>query len=395
MSKFVVSKLFLVILLSCVGIDEICNNTLFETFSTGPNLKKFILIGSLLVIQICIAPIQASLSDLYCRKKSLIIALMASFVSILILMTSFTKVASPILIFPLVIIIKGCFGNTLPIACAGIADTQKKNYRFSLALSTSTIGMSYFLLIVLNKMIGEKGSFFIILSILLFLVISTVLFFQDLRDKEHKGLKNNKSIREDVKMIFNDFLNSRRFLLGIITFLLWEISFYSMHMLDVDMHIKEFKDVTLWMVLGYLVGSLSLRFFDRSDKEMIKIGYIGSILSIIPIFVITPWLGYFRIITLYSYAGYAFSAAYMAPSLFSTLSKERKPHEQGKIYGLIDSTDTMAFLLTSTTIIIYSSLELGTMAMPIFSLIMLLLSGVTYAAFIKTEENPDKRIFSS
>lgn len=64
------------------------------------------------------------------------------------------------MIFPIIILaslLKGVAGNTLPLALAGIADTQDKNYRFSFALSSGTYAIAYLLLIfttnIFNKLI--------------------------------------------------------------------------------------------------------------------------------------------------------------------------------------------------------------------------------------------------
>lgn len=42
----------------------------------------------------------------------------------------------------------------------------------------------------------------------------------------------------------------------------------------------------------------------------------------------------------------------------SILAKERHPEEQGKIYGLIDATDAIGFLLSTIVIMLYRAIDI-------------------------------------
>jgi len=84
------------------------------------------------------------------------------------------------------------------------------------------------------------------------------------------------------------------------------------------------------------------------------------------------------------YFVYALGAAFLAPSMLSILSKIRKPYEQGKIYGLLDSSDTIAFLAASVIDIIYSWTKLSHISIITISCAAFVLSLIPYEKFKKS-----------
>jgi hypothetical protein len=291
----------------------------------------------------------------------------------------------PLILLGLTAVIKGVGGNNLPLSWAGIADTQDSNVRLSLGLSTSAIALGYLALITLRHFLSDQDLSIAIFFMFSMLFIIAYRFFFDLRDKKDENLEaNNPSIKKEIILIFKNFLSSSRFRQGLCVFLFWEISFYSAHMLDVDLQIQAFKGLTLSMILGYLVGvGLLWRFSLKTDYETIRIGYIVSIISFVPMFALFPFLEDHRILFIFCYFFYSLGAAFLGPSLFSVLSKERGSHEQGKIYGLLDSTDTIAFLFATTITIFYSWLNLSEIAILIASSGFLIASWWPYAKFKK------------
>ncbi len=376
-------------LLAFIFADEVCNNYFLSIIPELPGNLKIEQIGFILfffLVQIIFSPIQSGYSDFYCRKRSLIISLGFSALSVVPAFLYFEHVLSPLFLLCLMIIIKGVAGNNLPLAWAGIADTQTKNVRLSLGFSTSAIALGYLGLIILRKIFNETTLSVIIFFMFLFLCIICYKSFIDIRDnKTSKNNSEDPSLISDIKTLVNKFLRSRRFTQGLLTYLFWEISFYSAHMLDVDLKIIEFKGLTLAMILGYLFGVACLwKLPKKSDEEVIKLGYQISILSFVPMFSLYSFVPSKEFLIIICYFSYAFGAAFLAPSLFSTLSKEREPHEQGKIYGLLDSTDTIALLVSTIITMTYNWLNLNQIVIVFISFTLFLLSWWPYASFKKT-----------
>src|SRR5712692_10426849 len=107
-------KKYLFILISAILADVVCNNSIVQIYEIQPHFNSLGLIITMLCLQMITAPIQAGFSDFYCRKKSLIVALVISFVSLffLIYSKSSSSIASIFLLLSLVL--NACLGNTVP-----------------------------------------------------------------------------------------------------------------------------------------------------------------------------------------------------------------------------------------------------------------------------------------
>ena len=387
-------KAYLPQLLFFILADEIGTNYIFNIYASLSNgstyLETFFFIFFLL-LQIVFSPIQSGYSDFYCRRKSLVISLSFSAISLIPAFLYFQHSISPLFLLFLIAIIKGVAGNNLPLAWAGIADTQNSNIRLSLGFSTSAIALGYLALIVLRDLFSDKTLAVVIFMIFVLTVFVCIRFFRDIRDKRPTDTTLNKpSLKREIRLILDNFLKSKRFRNGLMAFLFWEISFYSAHMLDVDLNIRAFKGLTMAMILGYLIWVFFLWIYrKKEDKQMIKIGYGISVVAFIPIFLFFPFVADLKMVIVSCYFFYALGAAFLAPSLFSMLSKERKTHEQGKIYGLLDSTDAIALLIASLAALIYQWLELKQIVIIFVSLIAFIASWGPYATFKKIAQKQD------
>ena len=65
--------------------DIVCNNDILKSAVSEKRTIQFISFLFLSILQIFAAPMQAALSDLYCRKKSLVFSLTVSLISLILL----------------------------------------------------------------------------------------------------------------------------------------------------------------------------------------------------------------------------------------------------------------------------------------------------------------------
>ncbi len=142
------------------------------------------------------------------------------------------------------------------------------------------------------------------------------------------------------------------------------------------------------MIIGYLCGVCVLKYcIQKNDELMIKIGYKICLYSFIFLFACFFLLSskYSIWALVFCYFFYSFGIAFIVPSLLATLSKERDPHEQGKIYGLVDSTDTIALLIA-----LIAGLAFGYLSKPIyivsFSFLLFVVSMIFYSKFRNVKE---------
>lgn len=137
-------------LLYLVFVDESVDN-----FAINVSSKIFVennfFVYFLLGLQIIFAPLQAGFSDYYLRKRSLIISVVSTLLSVVLFKFALTY---SFLLVIFAISIKGIMGNSMPIAWAGIADeTRNNNFRFALALSICAIDNNIKILEKMNTLI--------------------------------------------------------------------------------------------------------------------------------------------------------------------------------------------------------------------------------------------------
>jgi len=330
--------IILFLLLPIISLDEASTNS-FLRFYSEDTYSKYFLLFLLFSLQFIAAPIQAGFSDFYCRKKNLILAVIITIGSMALLFISLNYAG---FLFLFAFILKACLGNITPIARAGLADTSlKKNFRLSIGLSTVAIGVGYFILVLLNDFLNNS---LVIITVLLLTVIGLIFLiikFKDLRDKDAKTIHG--TILNDIRSIFTHFLNNKSFLLALATYAFWETAFYQLFLRDADIKNSNFKFTAVAMCLGYFIGVALLGFSKKSDLKNIKVGCGITLSSFALLIMISNFIQTSLVFEALFYGVAALGYGFFTPSLFSHISQDRQPHEQGKIYGLIDSVDSLAF----------------------------------------------------
>jgi MFS family permease len=377
--------------------DIICNNNVLKSAAGEKQTISFISFLFLSILQTFASPIQAAFSDLYCRKKSLVFSLIVSSIS-LILLYFFVHTGEYLLILLFFIIsLKGLAGNTLPLSFAAIADIKNKNIRLFFGIATLPYTAAYFFLIFANKTFSEPFSVLLSIGAFILFVALCCLFFYDQRDKtnlEKKVLSFDSSFLRKLKKEIEAIRESIRNLsnrMAFISYLLWEISLYSILLPYVDFGVKTFSTIGIAMLIGAGVAVLVLKFCEMIDDErLIKWGYNLSAYSLVPFFLIRLFTANFNFYILSAcYFFHTMGNILLSASLFALMAKKTPPHECGKIYGLFDSVDTIAFLIASLFIMVYNYFQFDLIYLILFSYLTVTASWIPYARFkkIRTTNN--------
>jgi MFS family permease len=382
---------YLVLVFLFIFGDIICNNNLLKSAANQKQTVQFISFIFLSILQTVAAPIQAALSDLYCRKKSLIFSLTVSLVSLVLLYFFIQDSRLLLILLFFIISLKGLAGNTLPLSFAAIADIKNKNIRLSFGIATLPYTAAYFFLIFTNKTFSESFSVLLSIGAFILFIALCFMFFYDQRDmtKQEKKVLSldfsfSKKLKNEMRTIREKIYNlSNR--MAFISYLLWEISLYSILLLYVDFGVKKFSTIGIAMLSGAGVAVLVLKICDMIDDErMIKLGYNLSAFSLVPFFLIYPFTKNFNFYVLSTcYFFHTMGNILLSASLFALMAKRTPPHECGKIYGLFDSVDTVAFLIASLFIIFYKSYKIDLIYLILFSYITVAFSWIPYAKFKK------------
>ncbi len=379
--------------------DIICDNYIFRAFNTQSAFYAFFLFLGLSAMQIFASPIQAGISDRR-RKQSLIFSLSCSLLALFLLYFFKEK---PI-VFPsiliLILLIKGGLGNTTPLAWSAIADIREKNYRFSFGLSTSSFAIAYLLLSLANKMITENEAVFIVICLFSVLILLGCAIFKNIHHGANPEVGSAKILNvnlftKEIKLTWRELKNkyTRN---GLLAFILWEISLYSVLLLYVDFSVTQFSSTAIAMMSGYITGVIILKFVNKlNDFTLIRLGYYLSTFSLVPFLFLLPFVDQINFIFLAAcYFLHTLGNAFLCPTFFSILAKEKKLEDQGITYGLVGSADTIAFLIASIAVRIYNILNINLVYIILLSFFTVAISWIPYKRFenlrLKSIKNDDE-----
>lgn len=385
------TKTFIMLLVIIfIFADIVCENFISIVYDKQSQTTQFFFFLSFALMQIFFAPLQSGLSDLYGRRKSLIVTLSFSLLSLVLIFIFNQKV----MFFPFLIlasISKGALGNTLPISLAVMADIREKNYRLSFAFSTAAYAFAYLLLASATERVSNNqiNNYLILLFILLIAIC--IKSFKDIEDRG-RGISKSSSdsilfvLKNEAKLIVRDLKHSPT-AKALAAFFLWETSLYSILLTQVDFQINKATHIAQAMMCGYLLGVLILIFSQKAkDSKIIKIGYYISFLSLIPYFLLYKIVEDLNSLVKICYFFHSLGNAFLSPALLSMLAKEKKAHERGRIYGLTDSVDTCGYLLAALAIIAYNALKLERIYLISFSFLTFAISWMFYSRFKNIKE---------
>lgn len=391
--------LSLIFLFYFVFIDELTDTFLLTLSATilsdskpdGEQTIAYLLLG----LQVICAPLQTGASDGK-RRNYLLFSLLFTVISLFLFRLS--MLYKSFLILSIAIVLKGFFGNTLPIAWAGIADiTARNNIRFFLALSICALAVGSWAPLIVALHFSSD----IFYRLTTFLVIAAVVFaiypFRDSHDTP--PVKNEKQIQlpqifsphfwaTDIKELWH-FATRGIGKFCFLSFIFSEISFYQiLFRIEMFNNYTCFAYVPLAIGIGYTLGTGALRFITLMDKHVCLIGSLVSLSSII-------FTSYFfksgihnQPLFITFFALYSFGYALFTPALFSLITPRSHPHLIGKAYGLLESSDSLATLFT--LFLIFKMRAISCDLALIISSISILLSFATFFYIFQRLKNPDK-----
>lgn len=383
--------------------DIICENFIVIVNDQQSHAISTIFLLYLLLIQVLLSPIQAGFSD-FGRKKALVIS---NSISLLSLIFIYLFLESNFLYLSLLFVainVKGFWGNTIGISWGAIGDTQDKNYRAAYALGTGVYAVAYLILISLRNFTISNSVLFISTSFILLTALLLCIFI--FKDPEDKTVQKDPEIEEAKRSLTGIRKYLKIFLLilakekkkvaleiknkkarqALCAYLLWEVSMYSILISQIDLAKGNSVNnlIPAMMMIGYLIGVVILRqkwVFRFRDSTILKWGYYISFFSLAPYLLLFLFIKNLDLVLGICYCFHALGNSFLSPTLLTVLSKERAHHEQGKMLGLVESADTIAFMLAYGFDNIYISLHLPLIYLVSFSFLTFSLSFVYYNRF--------------
>ena len=378
-----VTRIFLIILFAII-VDQSLDSVLLE--SIVPIDPTGLISNIFLSVCIPCALFLASLSDFHCRRRILLFAL-ASLLLSGTLISYFNAFGGNWIAYT-ALACKGIGGNVTPIALASLATiVSPKKFTISLAVAICAYSLGSWVPIYLRSFEDLALS---ATALTLACILIAVKWFKETEFDDFKLKNNNLNLKHFFTFAWKDWKLIALFcaltpvILVISGFVFSEISFYQILLRGEVLNVNEFySNISLKFGLSYYVGTgilCILKSKNVPDIKCLKLGITIALLSIITASI----LAYIPVADLFSQnlmlCTTSIGFSLLTPSLFSMLSKIRKLDEQGKIYGLLDSTDTLSILVV--TKYIKSSKSVTYNHILWISSTILLISGIFILSFI-------------
>ncbi|MDN3505087.1 MAG: MFS transporter [Rhabdochlamydiaceae bacterium] len=348
----------LLIILILILIDLLADNFIVSLFHIKPlgNISIYLLFGYMFA-QVIFAPLQSGVSDFIGRKFSILFSLLITLVCMGIASIYLSTFSIGWLIG--LICMKSILGNTVPLALATIADTQNKHYRRSFIGSSTTYALSFVILKLVGNSLGPiRFDIYLSAAVLISIIVVVLMLFdkEDLRPEIVSLLHEKRLIQKEktfIEKIYHEpasiirELKKKCMQQALFAYFLWEVSMYSIIIALVDLNLYQGTGLlSISMMGGYIAGVSVIYFIPQlTDSKVIKYGYYISTISLIPYFIFFNIVNNIEIILQICYFLHALGNAFLSPAFMSMIAKEKHPEEQGIAYGLIDSSDNMAFMV--------------------------------------------------
>ncbi|NGX63547.1 MAG: hypothetical protein KR126chlam6_00959 [Candidatus Anoxychlamydiales bacterium] len=307
-----------------------------------PDVKfKIIIPLAVNVLVFFCSPIQGGLSDYYCRKKGLIFALMINLISSMffVFWLIWNK---PVYIITYIVMV-GMAGNVIPVAISAFKDITRKfmNFRFFVAIALFYYFLGDFSPVVSRYLISAKTILEISFVILVISIILIFLLFKDVKDRD---IPEKISLKVQLKYIYHNLITHKYILVGLLGSFFFQFSFF-----QVAFRTEAFKGfltplVPIEMISGSLLAILFLKFSKISDEKI----FVSTLIFVFVVF-LALLIGALIGITNESYSiillvlfGINYTLVYS--TLYSLFIRKRHHHDHGKIFGLLESIDAIAYV---------------------------------------------------
>lgn len=301
------------------------------------------------------APIQGGLSDYYCRKKSLIFAMFANLCSAILFVFWISSNKTFYLISS--ILLFGMAGNVNPIAISTFKDLSKKfvNFRLFICVSLFYFYCGDFFPTLSKYFISSKIILEISFILLIIVIILISIMFKDIKDDKNIDikqieLKQRPLILHEIKYIYHNFLKHKVFILCFFGYYFIELSTDQFLFRTEVFKNYIIEYIPLEILIGTILTMLLLKFTKYDDEKLFIFGLILSFISFISLLGIqlfkTPSLLSISLIMIFL----GFSSSLVYSCIYCLLTRKRHHHDYGKIFGLLESLDSLSYISAITLV---------------------------------------------
>lgn len=380
-----VKRIFYIVLLSIIA-DQTVESVLLEII--GPLKFSFgNITHAYLLCTLPFALLLAAWSDFHCRRKTMIFSLTCLSISGL-LATCFQGECKDWMIFA-ALAFKGIGGNVTPIALASLATiVPPKKFTIYLAISICAYSAGILIPIYLHSF-HQLPLTSAILAIACTLIV--IRWFREREFDDFKFQNNTANLSKFFTFLRKDIISIALFAIGVSVMLALfgyiasELAFYQILLRGEVLGVNSFySDLALKIGISYYLGTFLLYLLKRkgvSDIRCLAGGLLGALISVL-VTASFHSIGFTNSYVInFSFAFFSIGYALLTPCLFSILSQIRRKDEQGKIYGFLDTYDTLAAYISVKYISISTTVSFNHALW--FSFIILFIAAIFIFAFIR------------
>lgn len=306
------------------------------------NLKKYggdvaVLTTAWLALQVFFSSLSGYISDKNFRKQLLFITLSTSIISIIFLHYDF---------FWYAIIIDGIFCNSTPVARAGYCDNNPNESKTVLMTNTFIAQALPWIFICYNYKIIENYLF--IIALISAIIISLLVLFIY---KKH-AYEQITSPSIEIKDIRKKYWNRKVIKLMVAFFLLEVIYQILPYFGEAHFNLQNLQKAFLFLGIGVTAGCLFHKFYKVINiYKSINFIILASLILFLLEFLATYFTDKKYEIPVNLYLLFSFLGGLYWPLVYSYFAEKAKKHEEGFIFGILESISSFAEVIPPIVLI--------------------------------------------
>lgn len=288
------------------------------------------LLGSVWVgLQVIFSVVFGVISDKYCRKKTLAFTIISSVVALVLLKLNYFWIA---------ILIDGIFGNIIPVARATYCDIHTLSARVPNIINTFIVLPIPYIVLSLSHHVYSDHLFISVLSFSVISVLLVVFLLKDFRDKDHR--KANFIILK----IKGSHFYKLKYLRAALALLIWDSAWYIiLYYNEQNMSEMQLEKTFLLIVgLAFFVGTIVGRIFRFRVYLAVTVSLLACFLLLFTDGITSVVLDTSQNIPISFFLQFTMLGGVGLPYIFSYFGENAKIHEQGEVYGFLESVLSLA-----------------------------------------------------
>lgn len=288
------------------------------------------LLGSVWVgLKVIFSVVFGVISDKYCRKKTLSFTIISSVVALVLLKINYFWIA---------IFVDGIFGNIIPVARATYCDIHTLSARVPNIINTFIVLPIPYIVLSLSHHLYTDHLFISVLVFSILCILLVIFLLKDFRDQDHR--KANFII---LKVKGSHFYKLK-YLRVVLALLIWDSAWYIILYYN-EKNMSELQlEKTFLLIVGltFFIGATVGRIYRFRVHLAITVTLLSCFLLLFTNWITSLVLNTPKQVPISFFLQFTMLGGVGLPYIFSYFGEIAKIHEQGEVYGFLESILSLA-----------------------------------------------------